>query len=69
MSLSELLPKLRALPRLEKWRLIQMMVADLAGEEAVSPIESSQAYPVWSSHHAFDAAEAMLRALREESGG
>lgn len=67
MSLSELLPQLHALPRLEKWRLIQLMVADLAGEESLPPIESGRPYPVWSPYHAFDAAEAMLNVLDAEA--
>ena len=39
------------------------MTADLAreDEEAPPPIESDQAYPIWSPHYAFDAAEAMLK--------
>ena len=68
MSLSEILPKLHALPRAEKWRLIQLMVADLAREEDLTPFEVGHPYPVWSPYNAFEAAEAMLKAL-EEGGG
>ena len=66
MNLSELLPTLHALPRPEKWRLIQLMVADLASEEEMSRIEDGGAYPIWSPYHAFDAANALLKALVEE---
>jgi hypothetical protein len=66
MSLSELLPKVQALPRADKLRLIQMMVVDLAREEGVPLIEVGTPYPVWSPHHAFEAAAAMLKALDEE---
>jgi hypothetical protein len=66
MSLSELLPKVQALPRADKLRLIQMMVVDLAREEGVPLIEVGTPYPVWSPYHAFDAAAAMLKALDEE---
>ena len=45
------------------------MVADLAREEDEPPIVPGRSYPVWSPHHAFDAAAAMLRALDEEAGG
>lgn len=69
MSLSELLPTLHALPRSEKLRLIQLMVADLAREEGVALIEPDHPYAVWSPYHAFEAADAMLRALNEEAGG
>ncbi len=68
MSLSELIPKLRALSRSQKWQLVHLMVADLSSEEGLPPIESGQTYFVWSPHHAFDAAEAMLKALQEEKG-
>lgn len=68
MTLSELLPKLRALPRPEKWQLVQWMVADLAREEGAPQVESGQHYPVWSPFHAFGAAEALLRVLEEETG-
>jgi hypothetical protein len=67
-NLSEMLPKLHALPRPEKWRLVQLMVADLAREEELSPIETGGAYPIWSPHDAFDAANAMLKVLEEEAG-
>jgi hypothetical protein len=68
MNLSEILPTLHALPRPDKWRLIQLMVADLAREEGKSPIEAGGAYPIWSPYHAFDAADALLKALGEEAG-
>jgi len=68
MSLSELIPSLQALPRAEKWRLIQLLVADLAREENVIPIEGGRLYPVWSPHDAFEAAGVLLKALDEEEG-
>jgi hypothetical protein len=68
MSLSELLPQLQALPRPEKWRLIQLLVADLAREEGMPEVEPGHPYPIWSPYHAFDAADAMLKALGEEEG-
>ena len=67
MSLSELFPQLQALPRPEKWRLIQLLVADLASEERTPSIDSDHSYQVWSPYHAFDAADAMLNALEAES--
>jgi hypothetical protein len=69
MTLTELLPSLHALPRSEKWRLIQLMVADLAREEDAIPIEDGQAYPIWSPHDAFEAAETLLKALADEERG
>jgi hypothetical protein len=69
MSLSEMLPSLHALPRAEKWRLIQLMIADLAHEENAILIEDGQPYPVWSPHDAFEAAGTLLKSLAEEEGG
>lgn len=69
MSLSELLPKLHALPRFEKLQIIQLMVADLAREEGTPLIESGHAYSVWSPYQAYDAAEAMLKVKAKEAGG
>ena len=68
MDLSELLPTLHSLPRPEKWRLVQLMVADLAREEESPSIEAGAAYPIWSPYQAFDAAETLLKALDEEAG-
>jgi hypothetical protein len=34
----------------------------------LSPIEAGGAYPVWSPYDAFDAAEAMLKVLKDEAG-
>ena len=64
MSLSDLLPKVQSLTRADKLRLIQIMIVDLAQEEGLSLIEAGVTYPVWSPNHAFDAAEAMLSALK-----
>jgi hypothetical protein len=65
-SLPELLPALHALSRADKWRLIQHLVVDLAREEGVPLVEMRTAYPVWTPHHAFDAAAVLLKALKQE---
>ena len=36
MSLTELLPSIQSLPRSDKVRLIQLLAADVAGEEALA---------------------------------
>jgi hypothetical protein len=64
--LPELLPALHALSRADKLRLIQHLVVDLAHEEGVPLLEMGAAYPVWTPHHAFDAAAVMLNALEKE---
>ena len=52
MSLADLRPSLRALPRRDKFLLVQELIAELAQEEGVTEIE----YLVWSPYDAHDAA-------------
>lgn len=69
MSLSDLLPSLHALPRAEKWRLVQILFTELAREEDVTLIEDGRSYLVWSPYNAFEAAETLLKVLAEEEQG
>jgi hypothetical protein len=66
MTLNELLPSLRALPRTEKLRLIQVLAADIAREEDLALSDTGSPYPVWSPHEAFDGAATLLRVLEED---
>jgi hypothetical protein len=68
MTLNEVLSDLHALPRADKLRLIQLMAADVAREDAVGLPEAEKAYPVWSPYDAFEGATTLLRVLREEQG-
>ena len=65
MSLSEVLSEVQVLSRQDKVRLIQLLAAELQGEEG-SLIEPGRAYPVWSPDGAFTAAAALLQALEDE---
>jgi hypothetical protein len=67
MSLAEVLPDIRALSRLDKIRLIQILAQELE-QDASELIEPGQSYPVWSPDQAFTAAAALLRALEEDKG-
>jgi len=69
ISLTELLPSVHALPRGDKFRLMQELIAELAGEEsgaaaqqAAVPVE----YPVWSPHDAHEAAATLLQLLDQD---
>jgi hypothetical protein len=62
MSLTDLRPAVRALPRREKFLLVQELMADLAREEGAALIE----YPVWSPSDAHEAAAVMLQLLEQE---
>jgi len=62
MSLAELLPSIHALPRSDKFRLVQELIAELAQEEGLAGGE----YPVWSPYDAHEAAAVLLRLLEQD---
>jgi hypothetical protein len=64
MVLSELLTNLRQLNRADKLYVIQVLASELEQNEAVL-IKAEQNYPVWSPIDAFDAANVMLKALKD----
>lgn len=66
MSLSELLPALSELPRGEKLRVIQLLAAEVAQEEAEDEATFLREYPVWSPSDAFEGAATLMRVLEEE---
>jgi hypothetical protein len=66
MSLTELLPIVHALPHADKLRLMQALVAELAQEEGIALTDATTDYPIWSPYNAFDAADTLLQALRED---
>lgn len=67
MSLTDVLPEVESLSRLDKIRLIQILAQELEREES-SLIEPGRSYPVWSPDQAFKAAAALLQALEDEKG-
>lgn len=62
MSLSELLPSVQALPRSDKFQLVQKLIAELAQEESLVEGE----YPVWSPYEAHEAAATLMRLLEQD---
>ncbi|HYT89589.1 MAG TPA: hypothetical protein VEL76_12855 [Gemmataceae bacterium] len=66
MSLLELMPQLRALPRAEKVRAIQLLAEELAREEPALLLETGKSYPLWSPWNSFDAATVLLRVLEAD---
>ena len=66
MSLTDVLPEVQALSRLDKIRLIQFLAQELVQEESL--IESGRSYPVWSPDRAFAGAVGLLQALEDEKG-
>jgi hypothetical protein len=67
MSIAEILPAVRALPRSEKFRLARLLLDDLAEEELLSTIKQGQEFPLYTPEFAPGAA-AQLATLLEEQG-
>jgi hypothetical protein len=67
MSLTEVLPEVQSLSRLDKIRLIQFLARELE-RDADGLIEPGRSYPVSSPDQAFAAAAALLQALEEDKG-
>ena len=65
MELTELLPTLRELNRIDKLRLMQFLVSELAKEENAL-LNVGEAYPIWSPYNSFEAASTLLDALKED---
>lgn len=64
-ALADILPSVCALSRADKLRLLQLVAVELAREEGASLIEVGDSCPVWTPLHAFDAADVLLRELKE----
>ncbi len=66
MVLTELLPAIHALPHADKLRLMQVLVVDLAHEEAMTVPSVDLPHMVWAPYDAYDAAATLLKVLNEE---
>jgi hypothetical protein len=64
MSLTELFPAIKMLPRADKLRLMQFLVIDLAQEEGVPLLTADAEYSIWMPLHAFEAADTLLQMLK-----
>jgi hypothetical protein len=67
MPLTEVLPEVQKLSRLDKLRLIQLLAQELERDEG-GLIEAGRSYPICSPDQAFTAAAALLQALEDEKG-
>ena len=63
MSLTELFPTVKQLPRADKLRLMQLLVVELAEEEGVPLLTAGAQYPIWTPLNAFSAAETLMQML------
>ena len=66
MSLDELIPSLRDLNRADKFRAMQFLVSELANEEAPL-LKAGGEYPIWSPYNSYEAADALLEALKRDN--
>jgi len=64
MTVTELLPTLKQLNRYEKIRVVQILIDDIAREEAAF-FESGKQYEVWSPYESYEAAAILHKMLEE----
>ena len=64
MSLTELVPAIKMLPRADKLRLMQFLIIDLAQEEGIPLLAAEAEYPIWTPLNAFEAADTLLQMLQ-----
>ncbi|MEZ4869392.1 MAG: hypothetical protein R3C14_49170 [Caldilineaceae bacterium] len=51
MSVAELTPLVDALPRVEKFQLLQFLIASLAKEEDIPLLDPAVTYPLWTPYN------------------
>ncbi len=66
MSIAEIIPAVRALSRGEKFQLAQLLLEDLAREEAPVMFKEGQVYPIYTPEFAPGAAAQLAQLLAEE---
>ena len=68
MSLAEVVPILKMLPREERKQLAELLNRDLANEELAEELSflSKSPQEVWSPFDAYEAAETLLEVLRAD---
>jgi len=66
MSVSEIIPAVRALSRGEKIQLAQVLLEDLAREELPVMFKEGQVYPIYTPEYAPSAAARLAQLLMEE---
>lgn len=66
MSIIEIIPALRALPRSEKFRLVRLLLDDLAEEDLLSGLKPGQEFPIYTPEFAPGAAAQLATLLKEQ---
>lgn len=65
MTVAELFPTLRELPRADKLRIMQFLIAELAREEEPT-LQPGTTYSVWSPLNSHEAAHKLAQLLESE---
>lgn len=66
MSITEIIPVVRALLRSEKFRLVRLLIDDLAEEELLSGLQQGQEFPIYTPEFAPGAAAQLATLLNEQ---
>jgi hypothetical protein len=66
MSITEIIPVVRALPRSEKFRLVRLLLDDLAEEEPLSRLKQGLEFPIYTPEFAPGVAAQLATLLKEE---
>jgi hypothetical protein len=66
MSITEIIPALRALPRSDKLRIARLLLDDLAGEDLLSALRQEQEFPLHTPEFGPGAAAQLARLLEEQ---
>jgi hypothetical protein len=64
MSAAELAPLIDALPRIEKFQLLQFLVTSITKEENLPALDPTIPYPLWTPYNTPVETVATLAALR-----
>ena len=66
MAFADILPEVRALSRGEKIQLAQILLEDLASQEAPVTFKDGQVYPIYTPAYAPEAAAQLAQVLMEK---
>ncbi|HTU16821.1 MAG TPA: hypothetical protein VMG10_02060 [Gemmataceae bacterium] len=64
MSITEIIPAVHALPRSEKFRLVRLLLDDLAQEDLLSGLKHGQEFPIYTPEFAPEAASQLAMLLK-----
>ncbi|MEH2199074.1 hypothetical protein [Nostoc sp.] len=63
MPLAELISQIQELPKIDKFRLMQVLATELVKEEDANFFVANREYPVWSPYNCSEAANVLMNLL------